>query len=178
MSLEFPELVTSRLVLEPLAARHADGMFALWREPEVCRYSGEAHDLRGELIPLPAATPEASGRILEFWVVRAGRGDGVRWAALDGDGREFVGAVGFNSLGEVPELAFHLHPSAWGRGVMAEASRAVLGWAERALAPEGFEAFADAENVASLRLLTRLGFREEGAERDGALRFVRARGEA
>ena len=172
----FPTLRTPRLVLEPFEAKHSPGMFALWSSPEVCRYSGEAEDLQGRPIPLPATRTEDSDRILEFFIARMARPDAVRWAIVE-DGA-FVGALGFNSLpqgaGAWPELAFHLLPPRWGQGLAREASEAVLAWGETALGPEGFEAFADDPNVASGALLERLGFERTDELREGARRYQRA----
>ena len=94
------------------------------------------------------------------------------------EGGVLVGAPGFNSLpqgeGAWPELAFHLLPSRWGRGLAREASEAVLSWGEHVLRPAGFEAFADDPNVASGRLLERLGFERTDELREGARRYQRA----
>jgi len=156
--LHIPVLRTARLVLEPLARAHSAGMFAMWSQEPVCRHSGLALDVDGAPIPLPAASPADSDRILEFFVRRAARGEGFRWAAIDAADGGFVGAVGFNHLRPRAELAYHLRPSHWGRGLAAEAVRAALDW----LAAEGpggpVQAFIDPANTASIRLAQRLGF--------------------
>lgn len=154
-------LRTDRLVLEPFSRAHSPGMFALWSQEPVCRYSGPARDLQGEPIPLPAATPDDSDRILDFFIHRAAQGLGFRWAAIADEG--FIGAVGFNRLTPRAELAWHFHPDHWGRGYAGEAARAALDW----LAAEGplgeVEAFIDPANAASIQLAKRLGF-EKAAE--------------
>lgn len=162
-ALHIPVLRTARLVLEPLSRVHSPGMFALWSQEPVCRYSGVAHDLHGVPIPLPAATSADSDRIVEFFLHRAAQGLGFRWAMI-ADGA-FAGAIGFNYLTPAAELAWHLQPSHWGRGLGAEAGRAALDW----LAAEGpvgpVEAFIDPENIASIRLAERLGFGKAEGER-------------
>lgn len=97
------------------------------------------------------------------------------WRAelLDGD---FVGCCGFHPF-EGPrsrrrgtrwlELAYHLLPSFWGRGLAAEAAAACLAWAT-ARAVTHVVAFAHPEHGASVAILFRLGFVEvepEGGER-------------
>ena len=122
--LELPVLWTRRLVMEPLTRLHSSGMFALWSDPEVCRYSGPSVDSLGRPIPLPARSPEASDAIIDYFVRARAGGTGFRWAlVLCADGR-FVGTLGMNSLGDCPEIAFHMHPRFWGRGLMTEAARA------------------------------------------------------
>lgn len=156
-SLHIPTLRTERLILEPLAIEHSAGMFALWSQEAVCRYSGEAHDREGRLIPLPARTPADSDRILDFFVARAAEDLGFRWAMLTAADHAFVGAIGFNHLQPRAELAYHLNPDAWGRGLMREAARAALAWAAEGGCRE-VDAFIEAENAGSLRLATGLGF--------------------
>lgn len=174
-ALVLPTLRTPRLTLEPFAAtsRHSAGLFRLWSNDEVCRHAGPADDADGKPIPLPARSSADSDRILEFFVRRAAAGLGCRWAIFETATAVFVGAVGFNHLSPVPELAYHLHPDAWGRGLMSEAARAVLAWLP-ADATE-VEAFIDPANTASLRLAGRLGLRATGEAKDGAGQYLLAR---
>jgi len=74
--------------------------------------------------------------------------------------------VGKAGLHRFPEIGFIFHPQVWGRGFAREALGAVI---KRALAVHYLpvvEADVDPRNVASVRLLKRLGFIEVGhAER-------------
>ncbi len=159
-----PALATARLRLEPLSLAHSAGMFALFREPEVCRYAGPAQDAAGP-IPLPAETPADTDRIIALFMEGAASGGWFRWAILARDG-EFLGAVGFNRLGHIAEFAYHLHPSAWGNGYMREAAEAALAWRRSQPEAEEVEAFIHPENAASIGLATRLGFRRAGGTRE------------
>ncbi len=86
------------------------------------------------------------------------QGDGFRWALLEADGGAFVGALGFNHLAPVSELAWHLRPDHWGRGLAAEAARAALAWLAAERPGAAVQAFIDPANTASIRLARRLGF--------------------
>ena len=169
--LQIPALRTARLRLEPLAFAHSGGMFALWAREEVCRYSGPAVDAHGVPIALPACSPVESDRIIDFLVRRAAAGLGFRWAMITEPEGIFIGAVGFNHLGPCPELAYHLHPDAWGQGLMAEACGAALGWASAERGARTAHAFIVPENRASIVLIQRLGFRATGEVEDGAGRY-------
>lgn len=81
-----------------------------------------------------------------------------------------VGKVGFYRL---PEIGFILRRDLWGRGLVSEAASAVIEHVFQMRDVEELQADVDPRNVASIRVLERLGFVETGrAERtyciDGA----------
>jgi len=166
-----PTLRTDRLLLEPLGRHHSEGMFLLWSRKEVCRYSGPAEDWEGNAIDLPAASPADSDRIIDFFERMAAAGRGFRWALVMQGGREFVGAIGFNCLTPAAELAYHLRPEFWGRGLMREAAEAALAWVKRK-SDLPVEAFIEPGNGASVGLARRLGFAPTGMLKDGAEQFL------
>ncbi|MEQ1864622.1 MAG: GNAT family N-acetyltransferase [Micropepsaceae bacterium] len=170
-SLTVPTLMSERLTLEPLTRAHSDGMFVLWSDVEACRYSGPAHDMSGVPITLPARVPADSDRIIDFFLHGAAAGERFRWAVLTRAERQFIGAAGFNALGACSEYAYHLIPAFWGHGYMAEASLAALRWLRGEPHRECVEAFIAPDNVASIKLATRLGFRASGSAVDGADRY-------
>lgn len=171
--LQIPTLSTARLRLEPLAIAHSGGMHALWSRDEVCRYSGPAVDANGVSIPLPASSVIESDRIIDFFVQRAAQGFGFRWAMMTVRDGTFIGAVGFNHLGLCPELAFHLHPDAWGQGLMTEACGTALSWLSGARGARRVQAFIDPENQPSITLIQRLGFQRTGVVEDAAVQYLR-----
>lgn len=76
--------------------------------------------------------------------------------AIELEGR----VIGKAGLYQFPEIGFILHPDAWRKGFAQEAVGAVI---ERAFAVHrlpAIEADVDPRNLASLRLLDRLGFQE------------------
>ena len=149
-------------------------MFELWREPAVCEYSGQAIDSSGAVIELPAASRAESDRLVGYWLERARAGSGLRWAVLARNEGDFVGAVGYNSLGPRPEFAYHFIPRYWGRGLAFEASRAALVWAFSAGA-DAIECHIEPENLRSIDLARRLAFREATHSQAGTRRYVLSR---
>lgn len=170
--LPIPTLRTARLRLEPLSLSHSAGMYALWSSEQVCRHSGPAVDADGVAIPLPVATTVDSDRIIDFFVRRAVAGRGFRWAVIRRADDRFMGAVGFNHLGARPEMAYHLHPDAWGQGLMTEAARVALDWLARDGEVLEVEAFIEPANIASIALARRLTFAPTGEISDGVARYV------
>jgi len=101
---------------------------------------------------------------------------GQRWGSFvlalrAGNGGGEADVVGVCSLsrerGEL-EIGYMLLPRYWGKGLASEAVAAVLAWVADHLDDEQVIAVTQAANVASLRLLARLGFveRERFAEYD------------
>ena len=166
-----PTLSSERLRLEPLSLDHSAGMFSLWREVEVCRFAGAAHDFEGRPIALPAESAADSDRIIDFFARSRAAGRGFRWALICLAKKRMVGAAGFNTLGRCSEYAYHLHPDFWGLGYMGEASLVALGWLWSQPGRAEAEVFIDAENRASVRLSTRLGFRATGESSGGVARY-------
>lgn len=171
--LHVPRLETERLVLTPLTLEHSAAMFEMWSAPEVCEFSGNAVDIDGRPIELPARSASDSDRIIDYFVERQRLGLGFRWAMLSRADDSFVGAIGFNVLAPDAELAYHLQPAAWGHGFATEAGKAALAWAWDHV--DRVEAYVEPANVASTRVLGRLGFSPGTAVKDGAQLFELAR---
>lgn len=168
---EPPFLRTERLVLEPLGPKHSAGMFLLWSREEVCRYTGAAQDWYGNAIALPAASKTDSDKIIHFFEQMARADRGFRWALVTRADDEFVGTVGFNRLRPIAEIAFHLRPDFWRRGLMREAAEAALAWSKQT-GVSTVEAFIEPGNAASSGLAQRLGFASTGLIRDGGRQFL------
>lgn len=101
-SLTVPVLTTERLTLEPISLLHSKGMFELWSDADVCKYSGTVADYHGNAIEMPATSCANSNLIIDFWLQAATDNWGFRWAILKMDSESFVGTIGFNS----PSVAF------------------------------------------------------------------------
>jgi ribosomal-protein-alanine N-acetyltransferase len=172
IAVDVPTLRTKRLQLEPLAPGHSLGMFELWSNEEVCRYSGTMIDAAGHSIPSPVVTIGDSDRILDYWLRASRAGTGFRWALVSRATGSFLGTAGFNTLGTCSEYAYHLHPSVWGRGVMSEATVAALEWASSWQPCADVEAFVDRDNDRSIALLLRHGFEWRAPGPEGTDRYV------
>jgi [ribosomal protein S5]-alanine N-acetyltransferase len=157
--LEGAELRTARLVLRPVGPADVDALFALFADPQVVRYwSTPAWTERSQASASVAADVAAlaEGRAVRFGVVLA-------------DGGQLVGTFSLFALdtgSRRAEIGYALAPAAWGRGLVTEAGRAVVDHAFDVLRLNRLEADVDPRNVASARVLERLGFRREGLLRE------------
>ena len=155
----FPILHTERLVLRHLEAGDAEDLFQLRRHPEVNRYiAREACRSREE-----AAEKIAS--------LRAGQSQGklLYWAiGLRGEYR-LVGTIclwNFTEDGGRAELGYELLPDYQGQGLMTEAILRVVEYGVEQLGLTSMEAFTHGENLASRKLLEKLGFEVEEGRTD------------
>jgi RimJ/RimL family protein N-acetyltransferase len=149
-------------------------MFALWSNPDVCRYSGRITDCAGNAIPAPVRDRADSDKILDFWMAAQEDGWGFRWALLLRRSGEFVGTAGFNSLGTSSEYAYHLHPDHWRQGVMSEASAGAFAWITSERSCTEIVALIAPENANSIAFAKRWGFRASGVTPDHVLRYRRS----
>lgn len=158
----FPVLETERLLLRELREEDGPAIYDVFRDPVVTRYYGFSHLTRPE-----QGLALVRDRLRE-WTERTA----IRWGLELRETGALVGTVGYlgiDAKNAFCELGYDLHRDHWGRGLSTEAVRAILPFAFETLGMNRVEALSDPRNVASRRLLERLGFREEGTLR---ARFV------
>ncbi|USX48888.1 GNAT family N-acetyltransferase [Lentzea sp. HUAS12] len=133
---------TERLVLRASEARDRDAFVELFSSPEVGTYIGGSQS-RDEV---DRTAPEVPGRRHGVFVVE-----------LDG---EMIGMISFDVVDEGRELGYLFLPSSWGKGFAYEACVAALDWYAAAHPGEPLASITQTANVASMRLLAKLGFTE------------------
>ena len=153
-------LVSERLQLRPPARDDAGFFFAMFSDPEVVRF----------LSFKPLAEPEQARTMAEHLASAWRRGGGVLTAVRQGyvylvaDAAGPVGSLGVRKETYGYELSYALARSAWGRGYMPEAVRAMSDWL---LANGAWRVFATChvDNAGSQRALEKAGFAREGRMR-------------
>lgn len=151
----FPTLETSRLALVEVTPEHAPALFHILANEDVTRFYG--------MNPL-RAQHDALNIIASFKQTYDTQ-QGIRWGIIIRDSGTFIGTLGLNHLSlysKKAEIGFELDPAHWRRGYAAEAIQAVLEYAFETLTLHRMGAVTFLENEASVQLLTRLGFEEEG----------------
>lgn len=86
------------------------------------------------------------------------RGFGL-FAVLPLKGEEIVGFCGFWPQKVLPEIIYGLHPQHWGKDLTTEAASAVLDWGFREHGFDEVYAGADVPNMASIRVMQKIGMR-------------------
>jgi len=148
-----PELTTERLVLKPATTVDLDDLWRLLVAPEVRRYLCDDTELSREQVAglLDESIARASVG-LGLWMIRSPEG-----AVIGCVGLQPVSAAAPHLAGEIEPLVA-LAPVHWSRGVAEEALSAVLTYAHRTLGLQRLVALVDEPNVASHRLMERVGF--------------------
>ncbi|MFC9792900.1 GNAT family N-acetyltransferase [Streptomyces sp. NPDC127584] len=159
MTLPTPELHTDRLRLRPFTDADAAPLYALQSNAHVLRYWDSppwTEQANAQRFLATCRTIEREGSGARVAVERVSDGSFIGWCGLTGWNPDFRSA----SLGYVFEAA------AWGHGYATETARAVLGWAFDALDLNRVQSETDTRNVASARVLEKLGFLREGTLRE------------
>ena len=151
-----PTIETERLILRPYRRDDFTPFAALFADASVTRFIGG----------VPFSREQAWTRFLRQ--VGMWHYFGFGFFAVEEKGRGFIGEAGFHDLHRVispslegtMETGWALSPLAHGRGYATEAVGAALVWAERSFPRMKKTCIVDTENVASLRVAAKLGFKE------------------
>ncbi|QSB04616.1 GNAT family N-acetyltransferase [Natronoglycomyces albus] len=162
MTLPTPTLDTERLLLRPFTDTDADDLFALQSDADVVRYWDSP----------PWTDRVSTVRFLASCEKMAADGSGARVVIERKSDQAFVGWCTFNSWNPTfrsASLGYCLARTAWGHGYATEAARVLLQWAFDTLDLNRVQAEADTRNVASARVLEKLGFLHEGTLREDCI---------
>lgn len=154
----FPELITPRLRLRQIRPDDVDDLYDILSNEAVTQPYG---------VETFTNQKEARARILAIGRHYRAR-QAVRWAITRRDADRLIGTCGFVAWKRRfshAAIGYELAPDYWRRGVMTEALTAVLDFGFNRMALNRIEALVKPDNVASLGLLRKLGFRQEGVLR-------------
>ena len=168
MSLDWapPVLMTERLVLRPVTAADAPAIFLYASNPNLTRFTlFETHQTIGD--SLWFATDYVRSRY-------ASREPDPFGIVLKGDPvPTVIGSLGAHWVSQpngTMEFGYAIAEPYWGRGLVAEASRALIRYVFTEYAVERLQARVIVGNEASERVLAKLGFAREGVLRSFILR--------
>lgn len=155
LSPDYP-IVTPRLRLRPFVEADAGALGAIHGQPSVVRY------LYSETLDAEEASEIVRQRM--GWATVEAEGDQLNVAMVLAETGSFIGDISLayrSELHGTAEIGFVVDPAYHGRGLTAEGTRAIVDLAFESLDIHRIVGRCDARNVASARLLTRLGMRQE-----------------
>jgi RimJ/RimL family protein N-acetyltransferase len=142
-------LETPRLLLREFDADDAEAFYPLGTDPQVTRFDTErlhsVEHAREILLAHPIADYSKHGY--------------GRWACVLKETCQLIGFVGLKYLDSLKavDVGYRLLPAYWNRGLATEAARASLDWGFATLGLGRIIGLVNPENVASVRVLQKLG---------------------
>ncbi len=144
----------SGFFIRELHITDADAYFSLLNHPKVTPYIPE------QLVPKSIFDIV---RTLTALKALSLTNQGAYWAICTPD-NNLIGACGFetwNQFHKRLELAFELHPDYQGQGLMTQALKKVTDIGFNEMNAERIEAFTLTDNIPSIKVLERIGFKHE-----------------
>lgn len=153
--LEEPEILTQRLKLSPLMASDATAMYEYRSDPEVCRYQsfepGSLGEVESFIDGLKNNIFDTAGTWFQFAIRHQDRG-------------QLTGDLGVHFCADHPqqvEIGFTVSPAFQGQGFGTEAVTGILDHLFGSLQKHRVFASVDPRNEPCIRLLKRVGLRQE-----------------
>lgn len=140
-------LKTPRLQLVPCALTDLSILHALWSNEHIRQFLFDNRVI---------SIDEARGFIADSLSNFEQHGAGL-WLVFADELGTLIGFAGVLYSEAAPSLIYGIHPNFWGRGYATEAARAVLDYLLIELACPKVIADVDAPNLASIRVLQKLG---------------------
>jgi [ribosomal protein S5]-alanine N-acetyltransferase len=158
---------TARCTLRLLRAEDAEPLQRLYGDPVAMRYVGSEGTAR-----TPEQTAAGVGRLIDHQ-----RRHGFSlWAVIETDSGELIGVAGLvlvELVGPEVEVVYELVRDHWGRGIATEVAAACLAVAFGELGLPRVVALSYPENSPSVRVMQKIGMRDDGHFEAYGRRMVR-----
>jgi [ribosomal protein S5]-alanine N-acetyltransferase len=154
----FPQLETKNLVLRRMYATDAEAVFQIFADDEITTF----YDL-DTFTHIDQAT-----KLIERQADRFERKEGIRWGIARKGDNLIIGTCGYVFVKPSFQagLGYDLARSYWRQGLMTEALSAILRFGFERMELNRIQALVMLGNTASIHLLRKLRFEEEGILRE------------
>lgn len=149
-----PVLETERLVLRGLVAADAPALYAFRSDPVTQKHNS-----------VPLTDPARAEELITVLDAEHHTTGSLHWGLTIRGDNTVMGLLGYhhwNPEARRAGMGYDLARPLWGRGYMSEAVTAVLDHGFGAMDLNKVEVHTNAENRESVRMVQRLGFRQEG----------------
>jgi len=160
--LKFPRLASERLNIDEIRLADKESIFEIFSNEDVIKY----YDLEA------LKDLAQSVKLIKFFRLRFDESRGIRWAIRLKSNGKCIGTCGFNSWSEASRSAiigYDMNREYWGQGLVTEALYQIIDMAFSGHLPckiiNRIQADTIPGNIASERVLKKLGFKEEGVRR-------------
>ena len=154
---KFPQIETENLILRETTISDAAAIFQIFADDNVTRY----HDL--QTFTNVAQAKDLIARRKERFKDK----QVIRWGIARKKDNLIIGSCGYTIRNQFQaEIGYELAKKYWGRGIMTDALKAIICWGFSTLELNRIQAMVMVENIASIKLLKKLNFLEEGTLRE------------
>jgi len=157
----FPQLKTDRLLLREITLNDVDWYFSQFNKREIVEGSGS---------PGPKDLDAARSEMELFITGLFKQGRGFRWGIVLREASDLIGSCGFYNWKRdglrSASMGYDLDPKYWGQGIMAEAVAEIIRFGFEKMNLNRIECTIMPSNARSIRLVERLGFKQEGLLRE------------
>ncbi|MFA1738167.1 GNAT family N-acetyltransferase [Lysinibacillus fusiformis] len=155
---DFPKLETERFILRKGTVDDCSDLFELYANENVVKY-----------LPLNLFESVEDAMVEINWYEKIFKEQiGLRWVIEEAKTKKVIGACGYLNYEKEHnriEIGYDLKPDYWGQGIMQETLGKIIHFAFTSMEINKIEAKVEPENKASIRLLGKLNFCQEGVLR-------------
>lgn len=154
----FPRLETDRLILREITPEDSSDLFSYYNDRQVTQY----------LDWFGPSSVEHAIEIINNWTTQYQQSTFMRWGITLKSENRIIGTIPMGPVRGPFEwklpicIGYELSRSYWNQGIMTEALQAVIAYIFEVLGNHRIFAEVFPENIASLKVLSKLGFQEEG----------------
>jgi len=155
----FPKLETNSLLLRRIISGDANALFEILSDPEVSEFYDE-----NAFVDISQASDQIADWENGFADNRC-----IRWGIIRKDKDDLIGSCGyygFHTWNNRASIGYELERISWRQGIMTEALSAIIDFGFSRLELNRIDAVVMPENTASINMLEKLGFRNEGLLRE------------
>ncbi|MBD8521535.1 GNAT family protein [Lysinibacillus sp. FSL R7-0073] len=155
---DFPKLETERFILRKGTVDDCSDLFELYANENVVKY-----------LPLNLFESVEDAMVEINWYEKIFKEQiGLRWVIEEAKTKKVIGTCGYLNYEKEHnriEIGYDLKPDYWGQGIMQETLGKIIHFAFTSMEINKIEAKVEPENKASIRLLGKLNFCQEGVLR-------------
>jgi len=155
----FPILETRRLLLRKLNLNDVDDIFEYGSDPEITKY----------LLWNTHESIEDSLDFVNSVIKQYESGQVAPWGIIHKSERKLIGTCGFGNWRPrhfKAEIGYALSRKYWNRGIMTEAVKEVIAFGFNVMNLNRIQAMCHIENLASVRVMEKVGMKYEGTLRE------------
>lgn len=158
---KFPELETSRFILREVKQRDYKDFYDIYSNDDAVKY---------QQIKAMETLEQAHKSVA--WFLKGYKDKKfIRWCIEDKKDKKVIGLVSLHSFDRFnlnAQIGFILNKNYWRQSVMSEAGSRVIRFSFEDIQLHRIEALIDTENIASIKLCMKLGFKQEGLKKEAA----------